>query len=218
MSLEEWKPIKEYDGHYEVSNLGNVRNSKGKILKLQTDSNGYKRVNLYKKGYKVNLVHRLVASAFIENPLNKLCVNHIDNDRTNNNVNNLEWVSYEENMQWASIQGRMNPTEETHRKLREAKKNITLPVIATDKDGNKYFFEKLTDVESIGLYADKVALCCRGKRKTSGNMSWEFVDKEIAKTMKPTTLTKEQALKIRNGYYQRKENKNEFVDRNHIGY
>ena len=96
--MEEFKTIKGFE-NYEVSYLGNVRNIKtGKILKPGIDSHGYYRLSLYINGneYKKH-IHKLIAEYFIENPYNKKCVDHIDNDRLNNNINNLRWVSYQEN-------------------------------------------------------------------------------------------------------------------------
>ena len=95
---EEFKIIKDFP-NYEVSNLGNVRNIKtGKILKPGIDSHGYYRLSLCRNGneYK-KLIHKLIAEYFIANPYNKQCVDHIDNDRLNNNINNLRWASYQEN-------------------------------------------------------------------------------------------------------------------------
>ena len=95
---EEWKDIIGYEGLYQVSNFGNVRNRKGKILKAGTYSNGYKFVSLRPIKTQTNWsVHRLVATHFIENPSCKKCVNHKDCDRSNNNVTNLEWCTHSEN-------------------------------------------------------------------------------------------------------------------------
>lgn len=94
---EEWKIIQDYD-NYEVSNLGNVRNSNtGRILKL-TCKGGYLTTGLSKNSNGKTLpVHRLVALAFIDNPENKPQVNHKDKNRSNNNVSNLEWSTASEN-------------------------------------------------------------------------------------------------------------------------
>lgn len=110
----EWKPIKNYDGLYEVSDAGEIRSVdrfvktgikynesrlvKSKPLKPRKKSNGYLTVDLCKDGkVTTTLVHRLVAEAFVPNPLNKYYVNHIDSNRENNSVANLEWVTSSEN-------------------------------------------------------------------------------------------------------------------------
>jgi hypothetical protein len=95
--IKEWRSVKDYD-NYEVNNLGQVRNKEtGRILKASCKG-GYLVVGLSSKGkVKTNSVHRIVAICFIDNPENKPQVNHIDKNRSNNNVNNLEWCTSSEN-------------------------------------------------------------------------------------------------------------------------
>jgi hypothetical protein len=95
---EIWKGVKGSDGKYQISNFGNVRNNFRPMIP-QLHHYGYYKVRLtingIRKGY---FVHRLVGIAFIDNQENKKCINHIDGNKTNNSLNNLEWVSYSENM------------------------------------------------------------------------------------------------------------------------
>ena len=96
---ERWKLIEDYP-NYEVSNIGNVRNRvTGRVLKSDRHKNGYLMVGLRKdRKMKRFSVHRLVASAFIENPENKRTVNHLDGCKSNNYVSNLEWSTDSENI------------------------------------------------------------------------------------------------------------------------
>ena len=108
---EVWKDIEGYEGLYQVSNFGNIKSlpkvrhngrgtyiQKEKILKPSNTSTGYKKIELCKDGKRKGFkVHRLVAIAFIPNPDNKPEVNHIDGNKINNNIDNLEWVTSSEN-------------------------------------------------------------------------------------------------------------------------
>jgi hypothetical protein len=96
--MEVYKNIKEFE-NYSVSNFGNVKNIiTGRLLKLRIGRHGYCRVNLYKDGIRKTMeIHKLVAEAFLENPQKKRCVDHINNDRTNNKVDNLRFATHSEN-------------------------------------------------------------------------------------------------------------------------
>jgi len=95
---EEFRIIKGFE-NYSVSNLGRVRNNAtDRILKSMVGTHGYYYLHLSKDGkIYTKLIHKLVGDAFIQNPLNKKCIDHIDNNRLNNIVNNLRWVTLQEN-------------------------------------------------------------------------------------------------------------------------
>lgn len=116
MKAELWKPVKAYEGAYEISNLGRLRSldrwvnsknnskalKKGKLKKPTLNQYGYYTVRLFKNQKAKNYsMHRLVAEAFIENPKNKPQINHIDGDKQNNKAINLEWCCASENMKHA---------------------------------------------------------------------------------------------------------------------
>lgn len=111
MEHEEWKWVKEYADTYEVSNLGRVRShftSRGtrrptpRVLKPWFINSGYPVIGLQHAGKTQRaLIHRLVAQAFVDNPQNKPCVNHIDSNRANPQAHNLEWVTRSENQKHA---------------------------------------------------------------------------------------------------------------------
>ena len=125
--MEEWRDISDYEGHYQVSSLGRVRSIKGTpiVLKEYDQANGYKQVCLWINGQKKNhLVHRLVAQAFLPNPLGLTDVNHLDEDKGNNNVYNLVWCSHRDNLNYGHAREKIGAgnrgkriSETTKRKL-----------------------------------------------------------------------------------------------------
>lgn len=122
--MEEWRDIKGFEGLYQISNFGRVRGvdryikdsigrnrfHKRKLKSQSTSKRGYNFVTISKntKMYMFN-VHRLVALAFIPNPHNKPCVNHIDLNQLNNHVSNLEWCTQKENVHHAIKNGHVSP-------------------------------------------------------------------------------------------------------------
>ena len=94
-----WKPVQGFENLYEVSNEGNVRNAKtGRILKTYDNGHGYRKVEL---GNKKWYVHRLVGQAFIPNPYNLETINHKNEIKTDNRVENLEWMSRADNLRYS---------------------------------------------------------------------------------------------------------------------
>ena len=111
--LEIWRDIRGYEGIYQVSNLGRVKSlrfDREIILRPRTVRGGYKNVCLCLNGNdSTRQVHRLVAEAFLPNPNNLPQVDHLDNNPSNNCVENLEWVTNSENMKRAYQRGRKSP-------------------------------------------------------------------------------------------------------------
>lgn len=142
---EIWKDIKGYEGLYQVSNFGRVKNMRtGRILKNNMlASSGYYFVFLYKdKNRSFEYIHRLVAMTFLDNKDNLPCVNHIDEDPSNNIVSNLEWCTYRYNNRYGTKQDRISNSlkgfyknnkspligrklsEETKQKISDVKKGV----------------------------------------------------------------------------------------------
>lgn len=106
----EWRDVAGYEGHYQVSNTGKVRSVKKAphVLKGDRQRNGYLRVCLWLRNSKRNhLIHRLVAEAFIPNPNHFPEVNHLDENKENNNVENLEWCTHLHNLNYGTVKRRI---------------------------------------------------------------------------------------------------------------
>lgn len=154
-------PIKGFES-YSVDTQGNVYNRNGKKLLPSVSNNGYLRVSLSNETVKHKrfLVHRLVAEAFIPNPENKAQVNHKDHDRTNNSVDNLEWTTPLENLNYSSVIEKASVANQ--KKIR----CITTGVV--------YDSFKAVE-EGIGLSHSNLVACCNGRRKTCGGLKWEYL-------------------------------------------
>lgn len=181
---EVWKDVPDYEGLYQVSNLGRVkslsrylntgfgskRKTKEKILK--PSGKVYFHVELCKgRVNKIFSVHRLVAQAFIPNPDNLPEIDHIDTDRKNNIVTNLRWVTHSENC-------RNEITKQTKSKIFTNNKKTSFPVLQLDLDGcilNEYpsirEAERQTKIEQIDIR--RVCYGLNG-RKTAGGYKWRL--------------------------------------------
>ena len=172
--LETWKPVAGYEGLYEVSNLGNVRRVAGKgckeirVLKLVKQSNGYLYVNLYKEGNrKMHRVHRLVAQAFIPNPDNLPEINHIDEDKTNNCVENLEWCDNVYNNNHGTRNQRISEAlRGVYNNPKRSKKPLQLTL-----DGKLVKeWESTHECGRNGFDQSAVSACCNNKYGKQGNV------------------------------------------------
>lgn len=163
---EIWRDIDGYEGLYKVSNLGNIkslnyrRTGKEKILIHNKSGGGYMYVYLSKNGkQKQHLVHRLVSKAFIPNPNNYTEVNHKDEDKTNNRVENLDWCSRQYNNTYGN------------RLIKLMK-----PVMCIETG---VLYNSITEAERTlnSKSRSKIASVCKGTRKTCRCYHWEFVEK-----------------------------------------
>lgn len=182
--VEIWRDIKDYEGLYQVSNLGRVRSVdhyvkhwcggvrlvKGKIIKPCTVSGGYLGVDLCRNNVsKTYLVHRLVAQAFIPNPKNKRCVNHLNKIRTDNRKENLEWCTHKENNNWLDH-------NELVSKAQLNQKSTSKPVKQCTLDGQ--FVAEYPSMQEAsrqtGICYVSISQCCLGKQKKAGGYVWRY--------------------------------------------
>ena len=176
--MEVWKDIEGFNGKYQVSNYGNVRSfsrwKNGGLLKFGKTKTGYYFVNLVKNGrkdVKDFRVHRLVAIAFLDNPKNLPEVNHIDGNKLNNHVDNLEWVSREDNIRHAVKTGLIP--------IRLGKLNSnSKAVIQKRKDGTVVKeWDSVADIHrELGYSTNSIICCCNKKPKyhTAYGYLWEY--------------------------------------------
>lgn len=181
---EEWRDIQGYEGLYQVSNLGRVRSldryvphktlgkkfCRGCIMATHINNAGYITVNLCKNNkYKSFDVHRLVATAFIViDDINKVEVNHLDENKRNNHVYNLEWITKSGNNRYGT-------------KTERAKRHLNVPILQYDSKGNFISeWNSATEAEKkiSGKATGAISHCIKGKTKTAYGYIWRY--KEVA--------------------------------------
>ena len=186
---EEWRPLRNYEGLYEVSNMGRVksvertaRNGRGyrtvveRILKPGKNSKGYLYVHLCKDGkIKKYYVHRLVATAFLENQEGYTEVNHINEDKSDNRADNLEFCSKSYNNNYGTRNKRIAE------KLRNDPKR-SKPVIAIDKRTGLIlkFVSAMEAERETGISNSNIIQCCKGKRNSCGGFYWMYTNSNDA--------------------------------------
>ena len=172
--MEEWRDIKGYEGLYQVSNTGKVKSlnysktGKEGILKSCKNSAGYLILELFKNGIgKCHAIHRLVAEAFIPNIDNLPCINHKDENKENNYVENLEWITYKENANHGTRNERMA-------------EKLKKPIFSISKEsGLITYWASISEAsKQTGINLSSISACCRGKRKSAGGFYWHYSDSE----------------------------------------
>ena len=199
---EIWRDIKGYEGKYQISNTGNVKslertvwNGRGyrivpeKILEGYDNGEGYLYVTLWKDGkdkkYRIN---RLVAQAFLENPNSLPEVNHKDEDKTNNRVENLEWCDRLYNLTYngrakkagKKVAEKLKGRKQTEEHIKKRAEKLSKPVFSVDKEsGLIMWWQSAYEAErQLGISQSNICACCIGKRKSAGGFYWHYADSE----------------------------------------
>ncbi|MCI6458453.1 MAG: NUMOD4 domain-containing protein [Clostridium sp.] len=178
-NIELWKDVKDYEGLYQVSTFGRVRSfdkyidvkirnvdkvlKRGKILKQVYTKGGYLKVSLCKNGKRTRLsVHRLVAEAFIPNPLNLPVINHKDEVKDNNYLYNLEWCTVKYNSNYGTA-------------IKRSAEKRSKKVYQYDLKGNLIKeWSSAYEAGRNGFTRSHVSKCCLGKQKTHKGYIWSY--------------------------------------------
>ena len=186
-NIEIWKNVKDYEEFYQVSNLGRVKSLardvyyqngtihriKEKILAPALNNCGYANVNLCKNGKMKNItVHRLVAEAFLPNPENKSQINHKNEVKTDNVVENLEWCDAFYNVNYGT---RTQRQKQTFKDNWKSGKNKRIKKVFCVELNKTYDCAKSAQ-EELGVNRRSIGYVCRGERNTAGGFHWKFAD------------------------------------------
>lgn len=170
--MELWKDIKDFEGLYQVSNFGNVMSLNYRLrgynalLTPKINDKGYAWVELRKNGTRKQvLVHRLVAQEFLKNPNNYPVVNHKDENKLNNIVDNLEWCTFSYNVRYSLPKRKRKPYKSLDRV-----RQIDIP---SGKIVREY--ENISEIKRIlGKNEYGIRECCLGRRNKAYGYKWEF--------------------------------------------
>ena len=163
-NMEIFRDCKGYEGKYQISNYGRVWSiSRQKFLKPLDNSIGYNFVRLCAKNGKIKTeyIHRLVALAFIPNPEHKPQVNHKDENKKNNCVDNLEWMTAEENINYGT-------------RIQRVAEKISKSVLCIETG---VVYKSLAEAKRLTSISDSnISQCCLGRQKTAGGYHWKYVE------------------------------------------
>lgn len=174
--MERWKDVIGYEKLYKVSSDGRmwscIRN-KAMALKI---NKGYFMVNLSCNGkIKTYSVHRLVAMAFIENQQNKREVNHIDENKLNNNIDNLQWATSKENANWGTRNNRISEYVKNNPQISSGKRKRKVEQIDLSTGKVIARYDSISDVaKKFKYHQGNISSCCSGKINKANGYSWRF--------------------------------------------
>ena len=189
MNVEVWKPVVGYEGLYEVSSYGRVRSlnyrntNKITVLSSGIDKKGYKHINLSKDGkVKTYKLHRLVAQAFLPNPNNLPVINHIDENPSNNCVENLEWCTYSYNINYGTR------IEKQRQKMIEKPPMSWLGKFGREHNTSKPLIQSVLGIfvkrwdnamevrRKLGFNNSHISACARGETKSAYGFNWFYAE------------------------------------------
>ncbi|PTH92302.1 hypothetical protein BU108_06300 [Staphylococcus xylosus] len=175
---EIWVDVIDYEGLYKVSNSGKVWSVRNKLMLKQCYRKGYLLVTLNKNGNaKSCSVHRLVAMHFIPLVKDKECVNHIDENKTNNNVENLEWCNHKENNHHGTrslrVSYKMKNSLEVKKGREIASKKLSIAIIGINiKDDSKLKFKSMIEAKKHGFSCGCISNCVNKKQRRHKGYEW----------------------------------------------